>query len=317
MVYIYILQLQDNKYYVGKTNNPDVRLDKHFDGDGSTWTSKYPPLNIIDVISNCDDYDENKYTIMYMEKHGIDNVRGGSFCQVNLSKENIATLNKMIKGSNDSCYNCGEIGHFINKCPNKNVVFNCKYCDKSFDTKNGMQFHINMHCKLNPKHVKNYDNNTQNFQCEYCNKLFDTKNGMQFHINIHCKLNPKHIKNDDNNTHNFQCEYCNKIFYTQDSMNFHINMHCKLNSKYIEDNIFRCDHCNAKCSNQNNLNSHINIYCKMNANSEYCKKIIQSFSCQYCSMHFKTNESMKIHENYYCMLNPEYFKDYNCECIMF
>lgn len=52
MVFIYILQLELNKYYVGKTNNPDIRLDYHFkyiDGDNE-WTTKYKPVKIHELI---------------------------------------------------------------------------------------------------------------------------------------------------------------------------------------------------------------------------------------------------------------------------
>ena len=35
MVYIYILQLEQNKYYIGKTNNPEFRLQNQFD---EKWT---------------------------------------------------------------------------------------------------------------------------------------------------------------------------------------------------------------------------------------------------------------------------------------
>lgn len=38
MVYIYILQLEKGKYYVGKTNNPKFRINNHFDSNGSVWT---------------------------------------------------------------------------------------------------------------------------------------------------------------------------------------------------------------------------------------------------------------------------------------
>lgn len=44
MVFIYILQLESNKYYIGKTNNPDIRLDSHFNSNGSEWTLNKPLL---------------------------------------------------------------------------------------------------------------------------------------------------------------------------------------------------------------------------------------------------------------------------------
>jgi len=116
MVFIYILELEQGKYYVGKTTNYAFRLDKHFGSSGSSWTKKYKPINVLELIPNCDNYDEDKHTIKCMEKYGINNVRGGSFCEIKLSDNNIITLNQMIKGVTDKCYICGKGDHFANDC---------------------------------------------------------------------------------------------------------------------------------------------------------------------------------------------------------
>ena len=116
MITIYILCLTNNKYYIGKTNNPQKRILNHFQHQGSAWTKKYQPISIEKVINNADNFDEDKWTIKYMQIYGIDNVRGGSFCSIQLSESNKQTLQQMITGSSDCCYKCGQIGHFIQDC---------------------------------------------------------------------------------------------------------------------------------------------------------------------------------------------------------
>jgi hypothetical protein len=101
---------------VGKTFNPKSRLKDHAKGTGSAWTKIYPPVKRIRLIPNCDVYDEDKYTLVYMEKYGISNVRGGSYCQVRLQKYQIQNLTNQIKGATDRCHKCGEKGHFMADC---------------------------------------------------------------------------------------------------------------------------------------------------------------------------------------------------------
>lgn len=115
-MYIYILKLVKNKYYVGKTKNPNFRLNEHFKNGGSSWTKKYKPISVEEIVSDCDDYDEDKYVRMYMDKYGIDNVRGGSFSQIDLPEHVLATLVTMEDGTNDKCFRCGRKGHFVSKC---------------------------------------------------------------------------------------------------------------------------------------------------------------------------------------------------------
>ncbi len=116
MVYIYVLSLEQNKYYIGKTNNINFRLDQHFNSNGSEWTKRFHPLALVELIPNCDSFDEDKYTKIYMNKYGIDNVRGGSYCQIKLSINTIETLKKELNGANDKCYTCGQYSHFSKDC---------------------------------------------------------------------------------------------------------------------------------------------------------------------------------------------------------
>lgn len=117
MVSIYVLRLLRGKFYVGKSSNPVKRVKQHFKYKGSAWTKKYHPIEIVDIYNNCDNFDEDKYTKMYMSKYGIENVRGGSFSTLKLKEEEIQLLKRSIMTAEDRCYVCGEKGHFVTRCP--------------------------------------------------------------------------------------------------------------------------------------------------------------------------------------------------------
>ena len=187
MVYIYILQLKEKKFYIGKTTNPKFRLYNHFNSNGSEWTKIYKPIKVLELIKNCDDYDEDKYTKVYMDKYGIDNVRGGSFVSVKLDKSTKTHLNKMSNGTNNKCFYCGKKGHFIKDCKNKSIN------------------------KYNEYEYENEDENEDSeyeyeevWCCEYCNKTYKTEK--------QCELHEKYciISHNVDNNNNIVCYRCGR-----------------------------------------------------------------------------------------------------------
>ena len=60
MVCIYVLQLEEGKWYIGKTENPGMRLEDHKKGHGSQWTRKYNPVKVKKIVPDCDEYDEER-----------------------------------------------------------------------------------------------------------------------------------------------------------------------------------------------------------------------------------------------------------------
>lgn len=82
---LYLLELEDNKYYVGQTDDPEFRFHEHLSGKGAKWTKKHRPLHLLltkDLsVESCAEamLYENWLTLQYMELFGWENVRGGDF----------------------------------------------------------------------------------------------------------------------------------------------------------------------------------------------------------------------------------------------
>ncbi len=122
MFTIYILKLEQNKYYVGLSKNPDSRIQEHFNGNGSSFTSLYKPVHIVKQIQTYDRYDEDKIVKQYMSKYGIFNVRGGSYSNIKLSDEIVDFLEKEIMHARNACFRCLKRGHFMKNCNAKTNI---------------------------------------------------------------------------------------------------------------------------------------------------------------------------------------------------
>lgn len=122
MDHIYILKLKEGKYYIGKTNNIEKRWNEHITGNGSGFTKKYKPISLIKTMKSISYFDEDKYVKEYMSKYGIDNVRGGTYSNIDLDDNCIAVLEKEIRHSKNECMRCGRDTHFIKDCYAKTDV---------------------------------------------------------------------------------------------------------------------------------------------------------------------------------------------------
>ena len=214
MVYIYSLKLQQDKYYIGKTINPNFRLENHFYNLGSSWTKKFIPISIHQVIPDQDNHDEQRVTQEYMAKYGIDNVRGGPWCKIILSVSEKTFIQTILSGERDECYQCGSNDHFAKDCKKphvkkkqvkkkqvkKKVIKICKRCEWPGHSETTCYAKKTRSGKLISEFVEDdFDDDYDepiSWGCESCGKEFDSKKGCLFHENVHCpKRRGKSFKN--------------------------------------------------------------------------------------------------------------------------
>ena len=85
---IYILKLENDKYYVCKNSKSNLVLEDISSSINCGWVKLYKPKEIVETINitNNTDFEEDKHTLKYMKTYGIDNVRGGSFIDEDLDR---------------------------------------------------------------------------------------------------------------------------------------------------------------------------------------------------------------------------------------
>ncbi len=180
---IYILKLKGAKYYVGKSDNPMKRYEKHLKGEGSAWTRKYKPIGVEKVIENQTSFDEDKWVKVYMQKHGIDNVRGGAYVLEELPEFQIDALKSEIWGSSDKCTTCGRSGHWAKDCYARTDVSGVPI---GFESDNS--------------EVNSDDEDC--YECDYCGKLFDDCD--------YCEMHEKTCRNRNKKISRNACYRCGR-----------------------------------------------------------------------------------------------------------
>jgi GIY-YIG catalytic domain len=117
---VYVLRLEQGKYYVGMSTHPLQRFAAHQSGTASAWTRKYKPVNLIQVMETDNALlKEDSTTLLYMNQYGIENVRGGPYTKLVLTAKEIDSIQQRLRHMNNVCLLCGSSAHFAGNCPNK------------------------------------------------------------------------------------------------------------------------------------------------------------------------------------------------------
>lgn len=86
--YTYVLQLQGNKFYVGNTDNIYTRLLDHtlMTPSSALWVKQHGPVErVLEIAVQSNRSDEHYKTLQYMDMFGWQNVRGSSYCKVQMA----------------------------------------------------------------------------------------------------------------------------------------------------------------------------------------------------------------------------------------
>jgi len=85
---VYVLKLEQNKYYVGFTNCFDARILQHILSGGALFTIIYKIIDVIEIYFDADLKLENEITKKYINMYGSKNVRGGNYCRITIDDFN-------------------------------------------------------------------------------------------------------------------------------------------------------------------------------------------------------------------------------------
>lgn len=119
---VYVLKLDNDRYYVGESISPDARIQNHFKGKGSAWTRLHKPIQTLEPITPPQkDFWELSETIKLMSIYGVDNVRGSLFTKTSdLTYYEKVMAAQLYCELNNLCRKCGGNDHYINQCVNLN-----------------------------------------------------------------------------------------------------------------------------------------------------------------------------------------------------
>lgn len=254
---IYILELENNKYYIGKTDDVSKRYEQHVNGNGSYWTKINKPISIIKTIENCSVFDEDKYVKEYMFKYGINNVRGGTYNQIKINDDIITFLENEFKTSNNLCYKCGGSDHFVEKCTVisiENYINHFKLLDiRRLNAEidylyNHVGIINNIHLELNNRKELLINLDTINDQ-----NLNQYSENIEKYYKIYCKQNKYYNSIDDINIKYYECIFEYYIYKERIIQLFSSNTNKRRNLNKEEIKLFENMECEKLNTNLDNI----------------------------------------------------------------
>jgi predicted GIY-YIG superfamily endonuclease len=139
--FVYVLRLEQNKYYIGIATNPKERFLEHknHQKNCASWCKKYNAVELMQIIDTNTKLMveatliEDIYTLKYIEKYGFENVRGGRYIGSELKIKNnskshlirgyISVLHKLFEDVNISYSELKEFGIYEYVVDSRNTLY--------------------------------------------------------------------------------------------------------------------------------------------------------------------------------------------------
>lgn len=116
---VYVLRLENGKYYVGSSTFIDSRIQAHFNGHGSSWTKLYKPVERLVPLTPPMSHLESWERLEFISRvlcHGIENVRGWAYTSSYLTMEELYKFLQDTAEAKNLCRRCFRDNHFISSC---------------------------------------------------------------------------------------------------------------------------------------------------------------------------------------------------------
>jgi len=256
---INVFKLEHGMYFVGRTK-PECE-----------WTTLHPPIDLYTTFTENESTGITEDTVVeeYMRRFGVESVRGGSYSEVKLSKEQLEGLETiLITYGRKSCNHtisysdCSgtmqpyrRLWRYKGMYDPQHVGYECDMCSIGFDTLEELHAHQDeFECNLPYMCIRCYHgfhtkqecdahSCEQKFDCDECNYRFDSQEEFDVHEcsddEYHCRsCNIKFRCEENYNEHmklhaGWICHVCDDVLHTQEEY----DSHCK------ETKPEKCKHC--------------------------------------------------------------------------
>lgn len=315
---VYALQLNNNKYYVGKSDNIEKRLQEHkslSDKCAKFIKDSGGVKKNIDLLTSNNDLNiwEQQETLAQMLDKGFNNVRGWEFTNSNpLTYEECVSIKTLLFGSGDLCRNCGNPGHFAQDCKSQKAEWfiELEKCMNQKPQSNNVFQNIIKKQQTDSK-ITDFEleiAKTNRGKCKKCELNID-KDELKIGIKAVNLKKQEYIKwyhidcfKKDNN---IDMSIVNNFRKKNKSINQKTD---KKEKKTIPQQITFHKNCCYRCGNSNHYAN--NCYATYDVNGNYIDDSEDSedsedsseevWECSYCGKEFDSEKGALFHENRYC-----------------